>query len=163
MRDRFLLRADVEGFMYRDVLEVRPGRIRLIRPSDALRRGLRTGAVAVTLIWLFLVGPLLFVGMIQLVAWRGWPDWLALSLASVAWVGGLVGTALWWDRRTLPVLADNAPNATDVKVLGLTSFWTFQEVRATAPQGEIRITVQGSRRKVGDILRSSGVWPGPEA
>lgn len=159
-RDRSLLRADVEGYSYADILEVRPGRVRLLRPSAAARRTVRLTLLGVTLVWVFLIGPLLAV-------WLPWlltpwppslvPGWLVYVFAGFSWWVSLIATLVWWDDRLLTVLAKSTQDVTDVMVLEMTSYGTFQELRVSAPQGEMRITVRGTRRKVEGVMKAAGV------
>ncbi len=135
MRDRYLFSADRKATEYRTILEITPGHARLVTPSATGRMlrwilsivlfGFYTTVVAVAVLGVLMVGlsPLL-------------PSWAAFVLSGVVWVAGLFLFFGWWDRQTLPLLADAPYQASDLILMGATSYGTFQDVRAKTLRGE---------------------------
>lgn len=154
-RDRFLLRADVEGYSYKDLLEVRPGSVRLLHPSEASRRTVKIVTTLVVLGYLFVVNAAFFPFLTSLafVAANQVDAVLLVVAFFIVMFGGMVAIALWWENRALPILADHPSRTLDLRVLDSRSFGTFQEVRAGSPEGELRITVQGSKQRLDDAFR----------
>lgn len=154
-RDRFLLRADVEGYSYRDILEVRPGSVRLVHPAEDTRRTVKIVTTLVVLGYLFVVVfafyPLVY-GLALLAATQ-FVFIVAVVVFFVVMFGGMIAVALWWENQALPILADHPTRTLDLQVLESKSFGTFQEVRAGSTEGEVRLTVQGSRRRLADAFR----------
>jgi len=70
---------------------------------------------------------------------------------------GLVVLLLWWDDRNLPILAENPDSSRPVEVLGVTSFGTFQELRARVDGQEHRIAVHASKGRFAEVLRFAGI------
>ncbi len=135
MRDRYLFSADRKATEYRTILEITPGHARLVTPSATGRMlrwilsivlfGFYTTVVAVAVLGVLMVGlsPLL-------------PSWAAFVLFGVVWVAGLFLFFGWWDRQSLPLLADAPYQASDLILMGATSYGTFQDVRAKTLRGE---------------------------
>ncbi len=87
----------------------------------------------------------------------GWAG-LVIAAGLVAFfITGLVLLLLWWDDRNLPILAENPDAATAVEVLGVTSFGTFQEIRARADGRDLRIAVHASKGRLAEVLRFAGI------
>ncbi len=138
VRDRYLFTADRKASEFRSLLEITPGRARLLTPSNDARRlrwlvsvGL---AVAYVVVWSGLVGPaasLISLGGAAVVA-----AWAAFGLFTVLWFVGAFLLFRWWDRRSMPLLADAPAHALELVLLGARSFGTFQDVRARTPWGE---------------------------
>ncbi len=135
MRDRYLFSADRKATEYRTVLEITPGHARLVTPSAAARMWRWAISLLLYLLYSGLVGTFLVIIVLEIVApWvSGWP---ASVLFGILWFAGFLGLFFWWDRRSLPLLADSPAHATDLVLLGARSFGTFQDVRARSPQGE---------------------------
>jgi len=135
VRDRYLFSADRKVTEYRDVLEITPGHARLVTPSAAAR-GLRwVGSVVLFFVWFSYAGILFVILTTELVSpWlAGWPG---LLLAGLGWIVGFFLLFLWWDRRSLPLLADSPASATELILAGARSFGTYQDVRARNIRGE---------------------------
>ncbi len=158
MNERDLLRADVEGYSYSGLLEAAPGSLRFLRPGAESRRTVRIVSTTIALAWLFVFGPL-FAVLLQHAATLGFLEILALIAYVAVFSGTLVAAEVWWSGRNLPLLADRPAQTIDVKVLGLTSFGTFQEIRAAGPTGQLRITVEGRPERVARALRLAGALP----
>ena len=150
--ERYLFRADSEGYAYRQILEVRPASIRLLHPSEKARRFTRWISTLFALGFVFVFGA--FVSRTALVLTLSGLSGLVIEAALIAfYFAGLILLLLWWDDRSLPLLAENPGASVGLDVLGVTSFGTFQEIRARTSGREVRITVHGSKAKVGEALR----------
>ncbi len=135
MRDRYLFSADRKVNEYKTVLEITPGHARLVTPSAAARMlrwilsivgfGLYTTVVGVSVLAIVTegLGP-------------SYPSWAPFLLFVIVWFGGLFLVFGWWDRQSLPLLADSPYQVAELILLGATSFGTFQEVRAKTLRGE---------------------------
>ena len=135
MRDRYLFSADRKVTEYRDLLEITRGRARILTPSAAAFSW-RWAMSVVYLVFYLSVASLLFVFLTiePTPPWlRGWPAGLFVGLM---WVIGFLLLFTWWDRRSLPMLADSPAQTTDVVLLGARSFGTYQDVRARTMSGE---------------------------
>jgi len=156
--ERYLLRADLQGYSYREILEVKQGAVRLLHPSERARRLSRWTSTLFALGYLFVLGSfmgaagsaggLLVSGAVGLVIAAGF---IAFFFA------GLVVLLLWWDDRNLPILAENPDAVRPVEVLGVTSFGTFQELRARVDGQEYRIAVHASKGRFAEVLRFAGI------
>lgn len=138
MRDRYLFSADRKASEYKHVLEITLGHARLLTPSYSARH----------VRWIVSIG--LAVAYYSLVSFLMVPLLAALSLAgsapAVAWTvivvlfgvlfGGFFVLFFWWDRRSLPLLADAPSGWMELILLGARSFGTFQDVRAKTVAGE---------------------------
>jgi hypothetical protein len=136
VRDRYLFSADRKASEYRTVLEITPGRARLLTPSG---RGLSwrwSGSLAIWIGYLFLSSPLLLVGVALTQSMPPWLAWAFIAVWFVCWLAGLFLLSLVWDRKSLLFLADDPAHAMDIILLGARSFGAFQEVRARMPGGE---------------------------
>jgi hypothetical protein len=147
-RDRFLFRAGRTGYTYPEVLEVRAGSVRLLSPSSTAKREQRAVSTLIAIAYVFVIGPILAV--------TGLP---ALGLVLGVGIGvalyfiGLVATLVWWDNRSLPLLAENPTYSLPLEILGIQSFGPFQEIRGRAGGREIRVSVSGRRTKVEEAVR----------
>jgi len=155
--ERYLLRADLQGYTYREILEVRPGSVRLLHPSERARRLSRWTSTLFALGYLFVLGSFMGAGSAGGLLVSGWGG-LVIAAGLVAFfITGLVLLLLWWDDRNLPILAENPDAATAVEVLGVTSFGTFQEIRARADGRDLRIAVHASKGLLAEVLRFAGI------
>ena len=135
VRDRYLFSADRKVTEYRDVLEITPGHARLVTPTGTARALRWIGSLVVFVFYFAYAG----IATISLMspfspAWlSGWPG---LVLTIVAWLAGFVLLFWWWDRRTLPLLADTPLRSEELILVGARSFGTYQDVRARTLRGE---------------------------
>ncbi len=137
MRDRYLFSADRKVTEYRDVLEITRGRARLLTPSASARMLRWFMAIGVFVVY-YGIGTfglvVLTLGLGGFVA--ALPGWAVVIAFGVFWFGGLFVVFLWWDRRTLPLLAENPAEAIELILMGARSFGTYQDVRARTMRGE---------------------------
>jgi len=138
VRDRYLFSADRKASEYRSLLEITPGRARLLTPSKAARqvRWIVSIALAVTYmsVWSWLFVPVL--AALSLAGVAPVAAWVILGASwALLFVGGFL-LFFWWDRRSLPTLGDSPTQSLDLVLLGARSFGTFQDVRARTPWGE---------------------------
>jgi len=158
--ERYLFRADSEGYAYRRILEVRPGSVRLLHPSERARRFTRWISTLFALGFVFVFGA--FVSQTAVALTLSGLGGLVVEGALIAfYFAGLILLLLWWDERSLPLLAENPGASMGLDVLGVTSFGTFQEIRARVNGREVRVAVHGSRAKVGEALRFAGFAMSP--
>jgi hypothetical protein len=158
--ERYLFRADYEGYAYRRILEVRPGSVRLLQPSENARRFTRGISTLFALGFIFVFGA--FVSQTAVALSLSGLSGLIVEAGLIAfYFAGLFVLLLWWDDRSLPLLAENPGASMGVDVLGVTSFGTFQEVRARTSGREVRIAVHGSKAKVAEALRFAGFASSP--
>jgi len=158
--ERYLFRADSEGYAYRQILEVRPGSVRLLHPSEKARRFTRWISTLFALGFVFVFGA--FVSQTALVLTLSGLSGLIIEAALIAfYFAGLIVLLLWWDDRSLPLLAENPGASVGLDVVGVTSFGTFQELRARTSGREVRIAVHGSKERVGEALRLAGLAMSP--
>ncbi len=150
-QNRFLFRAGREGYAYPELLQLRSGAAQVLVPSEQARRRARIVSTFIALAYVFIVGPL--VG--RLAALSG-SLILAPVVAVTGFFVGLIGILVWWDRLSLPLLAENPRSILDVELIGLQSFGTFQEIRARAQGEELRIAVPGSRERLQEATRKAG-------
>ncbi len=152
MRDRFLFSADRTSSEYRGVLEITPGRARLLAPSESAHHVHRFVSIALSFA---------YVAVTSGTAWfliPGLPappaGWIMLGIALLLWFAGYLGVLLWWDRKSLPILADGPSRCEDLVLLGAKSLGTFQEVRARNPEGkEIKLVVDTRATRFWDAVR----------
>lgn len=151
-QNRFLFRAGREGYTYPELLQIRSGAAaQIVMPSEQARRRTRIVSTFIALAYLFVVGPLI----------GGLASFLGSSIVApiVAVAGffvGLIGILVWWDRMSLPLLAENPRSIRDIELIGVQSFGTFQEIRARAQGEELRIAVSGSRGRLEEATRKAG-------
>ncbi|HII40022.1 MAG TPA: hypothetical protein HA326_02270 [Thermoplasmata archaeon] len=156
MRDRYLFSADRKASEYRRLLEITPGHARLLTPSKAagqvrwfvsIALALAYVAIWSWLFWFVVVG-LSLAGVAPVAAW------VLFGAFSVLWfVGGFL-LFLWWDRRSLPLLADAPGHSLELVLLGARSFGTFQDVRARTPWGEeIHLVVDAREPRFWEAVR----------
>ena len=151
-QDRFLFRAGREGYTYPELLQIRSGAAaQILMPSEQAKRRTRIVSTFIALAYVFVVGPL--IGL--LAAFSGFPI-VAPIVAVVGFFVGLIGILVWWDRMSLPLLAENPRSIRDIELLGVQSFGTFQEIRARAQGEELRIAVSGSRGRLEEATRKAG-------
>ena len=156
VRDRYLFCADRESSEYRRVLEITPGRARLLTPSRADRRARWVVSVALAVayvsLWSWLFGPA--IGVLSL--WGPAPQlaWALLIVYTALWLAAAFLFFIWWDRRSLPILAEDPADVVDLILLGARSFGTFQDVRARMPSGdEIHLVVDAREPKFWEAVR----------
>lgn len=128
--------ADRKASEYRSLLEITPGRARLLTPAKSAR--LRRWVLSVSLFipyaaWagsllVFVFGPV----MAYVPPW----GWFLMAGMIILAAALLVLLLLWWDRASLLLLADEWTESTDLTLLAARSFGTYQDVRARAPGGE---------------------------
>lgn len=135
VRDRYLFSADRKASEYRTVLEITPGHARLVTPSAAARM-LRWILSIVLFGFYTTVVTASVLGLLILAAGPWLPGWMAFLLFAVVWLAGLFLFFGWWDRTTLPLLAETPYQASELILLGATSFGSFQDVRAKTLRGE---------------------------
>lgn len=135
MRDRYLFSADRKASEYRGVLEITPGRARLLTPSQSGRQVRWIVSIALALAYVYvassLIVPFTIAGSVIPVI-----GWILLVAAMILWFAGLIAVFLWWDRKSLLFLAEGPVQAMDLILLGARSFGTFQDVRARTREGE---------------------------
>ncbi len=135
MRDRYLFSADRTASEYKTVLEITPGHARLVTPSAAA--GILRWILSLACFGLYTTfAGFVVVVVLTVVTGPGLPGWALAILFGVIWLAGFLLLFRWWDRETLPLLADSPAQATDLILMGATSFGTFQEVRARTMRGE---------------------------
>lgn len=156
MRDRYLFSADRKSSEYRSVLEITRGRVRLLTPSRADRRARWVISVALAFgyvaLWSWWFGPTISVlflwGPGSLLAWA------LLIVYTALWLAAAVLLFLWWDRRSLPILAEDPSYALELILLGARSFGTFQDVRARTLFGEeIHLVVDARAPRFWEAVR----------
>jgi hypothetical protein len=141
VRDRYLFSADRTASEYKTVLEITPGHARLLTPSMSARNWRWAISLLYYIIYTGFFGTALGLGLIYVFG-LVLPSWAGFFLFGIVWIGGLFLIFFWWDRRSLPLLADAPSQVTELILLGATSFGTFQEVRAKTLQGnKLRLVV----------------------
>jgi len=151
-RERYLFRAGSAGYTYPEILEVRKGSLRLLRPSGEGQRRQRVITTLIALAYIFGVGAVLgFVAR-----WRFVSPVIAVA-EIVLFFAGLLALEVVWDRWSLPLLAE-APAATiPLQFLSARSYRTFQEIRGSADGTALSVAVPGSHEKLEDALRFAGL------
>ena len=151
-QNRFLFRAGREGYTYPELLQIRSGAAaQILMPSEQARRRTRIVSTFIALAYVFVVGPL--VG--GLGAFSG----LSIVAPIVAVAGffvGLIGILVWWDRMSLPLLAENPRSIRDIELIGVQSFRHLPgnsrpRARRRSPNCGVRIprATRGSHAKGG--------------
>ncbi len=138
MRDRYLFSADRKSSEYRSLLEITPGRARLLTPSKSSRRTRWFVSIVLAfafyVVWAWMLAPtLLVVGLTGTALAIAWTLLIAIAVLEFA---ALLAILLWWDRRSLPILGHDYAQSLDLVLLGARSLGTFQDVRARTPSGE---------------------------
>jgi hypothetical protein len=159
-RERFLFRAGSAGYAYPEILEVRRQSVRLLRPSGQGQRRQRTVSALITLGYIFGLGTLIAGLWGPLSAFTP-----AIAFAEVfIFFVGYFALIVWWNRRSLPLLAEEPAAAIPLEFFPLKSFGTFVEISAKAEGMELRVAVPGSRKKVEEALAFAGFSnPAPES
>ncbi len=144
MRDRYLFPADRKASEYRSLLEITRGRARLLTPSGSDRRARWVISVALAIayvaLWSWIFAPAM--GFLSPLGPASLAAWAVFVMFTVLWFVGAFLFFQWWDRRSLPILADAPSQAVELVLLGARSFGTFQDVRARTPSGaEIHLVV----------------------
>ncbi len=135
MRDRYLFSADRKVNEYRDVLEITRGHAKLVTPSAAARGLKWVGSIVLFFIWFSYAGILFVLLTTELTSpWLA--GWATLLLAGFGWIVGFFLLFFWWDRRSLPLLADSPASVAELILMGARSFGTYQDVRARIVRGE---------------------------
>ena len=150
-QNRFLFRAGREGYTYPELLQIRSGAAQILMPSEQARRRTRIVSTFIALAYVFVVGPL--IG--GLASFSG-SSIVAPIVAVAGFFVGLIGILVWWDRMSLPLLAENPRSIRDIELIGVQWFGTFQEIRARAQGEELRIAVSGSRGRLEEATRKAG-------
>lgn len=131
--------------------------MRLLHPSTRARTLSRWISTLFALAYLFVLGSFIAAGSAVGPLIGGIVGWVTAAALVAFFITGLVLLLLWWDHRSLPILAENPDSATPVEVLGVTSFGTFQEIRARAHGRELRIAVCASEARFAEVLRFAGL------
>jgi len=157
-RERYLFRAGSAGYTYPEILEVRKGSLRLLRPSGEGQRRQRVITTLIALAYIFGVGAVLgFVAR-----WRFVSPVIAVA-EIVLFFAGLLALEVVWDRWSLPLLAE-APAATiPLQFLSARSYRTFQEIRGSADGTALSVAVPGPHERLEDALRFAGLATPVEA
>src|SRR2546422_1627922 len=77
--------------------------------------------------------------------------------AGVVFFLGLFGVLVWWDRWSLPLLAEAPRRIVPLELIDTQSYRTFQEIRARAEGTEVRVAIPGSRSRLGDAMSFAGM------
>src|SRR5437867_9522405 len=102
--ERLLFRAGRQGYTYPEILEVRLGSLRILVPSAESIRRVHVLSTVVALAYIFIAGPLLGAVALALMPNVGG---VAVGVAAgVVFFLGLFGVLVWWDRWSLPLLAE---------------------------------------------------------
>lgn len=156
--ERLLFRAGRQGYSYPEILEIRPASFRILVPSYEAKRRAHLLSILVALAYVFIAGT--FLGITALAPIQNLDGVVAgvVTGAAVAlYILGLIGVLVWWDRWSLPLLAE-APAATiPLELIDTQSFGTFQEIRARAEGATVRVAIPGSRSRLGEAMRFAGV------
>ncbi len=138
VRDRYLFTADRKSSEYRSLLEITPGRARLLTPSKSSRRDRWIISIVLAIgyigVWGWLFAPVLAV--FPLIGANVLRAWVVLGAFTALSIVGAFLFFSWWDRHSLPMLADAPSQSLELVLLGARSFGTFQDVRARTPFGE---------------------------
>lgn len=153
VRERFLFRAGRAGYTYPELLEMRLGSVRILIPSEEARRHQRAVSTLIALAYVFIAGTIL--GALAVAFLSSLPA-VALLAAVAVYILGLIGVLVWWDRSSLPLLAEGPAAAIPLELVGIQSFGTFQELRARANSVEVRVAVPGPRKRVEEAVRFMG-------
>ena len=153
MRDRYLFSADRKSSEYRGVLEITPGRARLLTPSQSAMNVRWTVSIGLSIAYIA-VGTWLLSSLVRAPIPAAPLGWIVLVAAFVVWFAGYFAVFLWWDRRSLPILADGPSRWLDLILLGARSFGTFQDVRARTIDGnELHLVVDARAPRFWDAVK----------
>ncbi len=148
--ERLLFRAGRQGYTYPEILEVRRGSLRILVPSAESIRRVRISSTLVSLAYIFIGGPLLGAVALTLMANVGG---VAAGVAAVVvFFLGFFGVLVWWDRWSLPLLAEAPRRIVPLELIDTQSYRTFQEIRARAEGTEVRVAIPGSRSRLGEAM-----------
>ncbi len=138
MRDRYLFTADRKSSEYRRLLEITPGRARLLTPSRASRRDRWIISIVLAIAYIVVLDSLFgpAVTVLTLSGANLTVAWIVFGVFTVLWFIGAFVAFSWWDRHSLPMLAEEPSQSLELILLGARSFGTFQDVRARTPTGE---------------------------
>ena len=109
-------------------------------------------AFAYVALWSWWFGPT--IGVLSL--WGSNPllAWASLIVYTALWLAAAFLVFVWWDRRSLPILAAAPSSALELVLLGARSFGTFQDVRARTPIGEeIHLVVDARAPRFWEAVR----------
>ena len=153
--ERLLFRAGRQGYTYPEILEVRRGSLRILVPSAESIRRVRIISTLVSLAYIFIRGPLLGTVALTLMANVGG---IAAGVATVVvFFLGFFGVLVWWDRWSLPLLAESPRRLIPLELIDTQSYITFQEIRARAEGTEVRVAIPGSRSRLGEAMGFAGI------
>ena len=142
MRDRYLFSADPKATEYKQVLEITPGRARLLMPSEGARRWRWVASLGIFLAYLWITSPVSTILFAVVPFLTSLAFWVVVGTVSAGWFAGLFIVFYLWDRMSLLLLAGEWSRATDLVLLRARSFGTFQDVAARTREGqEMRLIV----------------------
>ena len=85
-------------------------------------------------------------------------DGIAAGVAAlVVFFLGFFGVLVWWDRWSLPLLAEAPRRIVPLELIDTQSYRTFQEIRARAEGTEVRVAIPGSRSRLGEAMGFAGI------
>src|SRR6058998_223411 len=112
-------------------------------------------STVVALAYIFIAGPLLGPAALALIPNVGG---VAVGVAAgVVFFLGLFGVLVWWDRWSLPLLAEAPRRIVPLELIDTQSYRTFQEIRARAEGTEVRVAIPGSRSRLGEAMSFAGM------
>ena len=152
--ERLLFRAGRKGYAYPELLEVRRGSLRILVPSGEAKRRARVVSTLVAIAYVFVAGPVIATIAVALMQNLGA---VAAVPTVVVYFLGFVGILVWWDRWSLPLLAENPSAAIPIEFVGTQSFGTFQEIRGRIQGADVRVSIPGSRARLDDAVRFAGL------
>ena len=153
--ERLLFRAGRQGYTYPEILEVRLGSLRILVPSAESIRRVHILSTVVALAYIFIAGPLLGAVALALMPNVGG---VAVGVAAgVVFFLGLFGVLVWWDRWSLPLLAEAPRRIVPLELIDTQSYRTFQEIRARTEGTEVRVAIPGSRSRLGEAMSFAGM------
>src|SRR3989475_4767437 len=153
--ERLLFRAGRQGYTYPEILEVRRGSLRILMPSPESKRRVRIISAFVSLAYVFIAGPLLGAVALGLMANLG--GVVAGAAAAVVFFLGLFGVLVWWDRWSLPLLAEAPRRAVPLELLDTPSYGTVQGIPAPAQRTGGRVANPSPRARPGEAMRFAGI------
>ena len=153
--ERLLFRAGRQGYTYPEILEVRRGSLRILVPSAESIRRVRITSTLVSLAYIFIGGSLWGAVALRLMPNVGG---VAVGVAAVVvFFLGFFGVLVWWDRWSLPLLAEAPRRIVPLELIDTQSYRTFQEIRARAEGTEVRVAIPGSRSRLGEAMGFAGI------
>jgi hypothetical protein len=150
--ERYLFRAGTVGYTFPEILEVQRNSLRVVQPSAKARRLINGVSTLIGLGYMFAVSWLIVGPLGPLLT-----SWDRAIAVVVVFFAGLVAIIVWWDRRSLPLLAKNPAASTPLALVSTQFIGTFQEIRGRTNGEELRVAVATSRKKLEDALRLAGV------